>query len=241
VNGVEAVTNPAPIAGGQDREPDEELRSRAKEQLADGSRASAPALINATSKVDGVKSVSIFINDTNNDNTGSGGLPDHSFELVVEDGNKQEIGQTILETKAAGDTTYSGANGTSVTITADLPNGQTHDVEFSRPTQVKIYVEADVETTDEFEGKEPVKNNIVNYIGGVLTTGGDEPGDLRVDDDVIYGEVEYAIREIQGVHDIPTLYVDTASPPSGTSNIVIGSNEVATSDATDGSLTINLV
>lgn len=233
VEGVEDVTNPSPIDGGKDREPDEELRERAKNQLADGSRASAPALVNSVSKIDGVKSVSIFINDTSDDNTGSGGLPDHSFELVIEDGNKQELGQEIMDTKAAGDTSYGGSNGTAITVTTDIGNGQTHDITFSRPTQVDIYVDMDISTTEEYEGDDAVRNSIVNYIGGLLASGGDDPGELRVGDDVIYTQVMAQIQNVDGVKDVPTLYVDTVSGGTGQSNIAVASSEVATTSATD--------
>lgn len=241
VEGVEDVTNPSPIDGGKDREPDDELRERAKNQLADGSRASAPALVNMASKIDGVRSVSIFINDTSSDNTGSGGLPDHAFELVIEGGDQAVIGQELLETKAAGDTSYGGANGTAITVTADLGNGQTHDVNFSRPGEVKIYVDMDISTNDEYAGDNEVRDSIVQYIGGFLSTGGEDPGELRVGDNVIYTQVLAEIQNVEGVVDVPTLYVDTVSGGTNSSNIAISSSDVATSDATDSSITMTQV
>lgn len=241
VDGVESVTNNSPIDGGKDRESDEELRERAKEQLADGSRASAPALVNMASKIDGVRSVSIFINDTSSDNTGTGGLPDHAFELVIEGGDQAIIGQELLETKAAGDTSYGGANGTAVTVTADLGNGQTHDVSFSRPTETKIYVDMDISTNDEYEGDNAVRDSIVQYIGGFLSSGGEDAGELRVGGDVIWTQVLAAIQNVEGVVDVPRLDVDTISGGTNSSNIAISSSEVATSDATDTSITMTQV
>lgn len=236
--GAEEVTNPAETSGGTERETDEELRERAKSELAEGTSATAAALITGAKALDGVKSVSIFINDSNQDNTGSGGLPDHSFELVVEGGNDNEIGQMIADTKAAGDTSYAGAYGNPVSVTASLPNGQDYEIEFSRPIEVQIFVDVDMMVTDEYAGDEAVRDSIVEYLGGLFTTGNESDGDLSVGDDVIYGEIEYAIRDVAGVYDINSLTIGTSASPSGTANIAIQDNEVATADATDGSITI---
>lgn len=236
--GVEDVTNSAATSGGTRRETDDELRKRAKEELAEGSRASAPALVNSVQRLYGVTSVSIFINDTKSDNTGSGGLPDHSFELVVAGGNKQDIGQTILDTKAAGDTSYGGANGSSVTVTSDLPNGQTHDITFSRPSTVKIYADVDLTKTDEYAGDDAVRDAIVEYIGGIRTSGNDVTG-LGVGADVIYTEVMAQIQMVEGVYDVTNLELGTSADPTGTSNIRIADHEVATADGTDSSIAVS--
>jgi uncharacterized phage protein gp47/JayE len=228
--GVEHVTNKAETNGGSDEEDDDELRARAKEELAEGSRASAPALINSMKALDGVTSVSIFFieNDTDDDYDG--------FELVVEGGTTENIADAILTTMAAGDTSWGGINGTKDSASAELPNGQAQTIEFSRPASIKIYIDADLNTTDEFEGKDAVRDSIVEYIGGLLTSGNDSIG-LGSGDDVIFGEVEYAIRRVDGVYDISNLTVDTDSTSGNTSNIAVASNEVASADATDGTLT----
>lgn len=234
--GVREVTNKSETSGGRDEETDDSLRDRAKQSLGTGSRASATALINTVRAVDDVKGVSIFINDSSTDNTGSGGLPDHSFELVVQDGEPQEVGDMIVRTKAAGDNAYSGVNGTSQTVTTELPNGQTHEVEYSTPTEVKIYVDMDLKITNEYPGDDYVRDSIVQYIGGVLASGNDEGGELQVSDDVLYGLVEYAVRDVDGVYDINSLYIGNSSSPTSTSDISIAANEIATSDASDGSM-----
>lgn len=236
--GVRAVTNPSSTSGGRDEEGDESLRSRAKESLGTGSRASAPALINSARALDGVKGVSIFINDSSNDETANGGLPDHSFELVVQDGNSQDIADMILETKAAGDNAYAGVNGTPHTVSANLPNGQTHEVSYSTPTQIKIYVDIDLKVTDEYAGDDKIKNSIIRYIGGLLASANDEAGELGVGQDVLYGRVEYAVRDVQGVYDINSLSIGTSVDPTGESDIPIDNSEIATGDGTDSSISI---
>lgn len=238
-SGVEAVTNPAATENGRNEETDPALRARAKKQLSAGSRASANALLSAVGRLDGVKSTSIFLNKTNDPD--ADGQAAHSFELVVEGGNDTEIAQTIFETKAAGDTSESGIHGTAVgPFTVELVNGQTEQLGYSVPVLVQVYIDADIQTTSEYEGDNAVLNSIVQYIGGLLSTGGTADGQLGVGDDVIIGEIEYAIRSVAGVHDVTSLTaaLDIAPTSTDTSNIAVGDGSVATSDATDATITL---
>ncbi|ELY49906.1 baseplate J/gp47 family protein [Natronorubrum bangense] len=236
--GIDAVTNSQTTDGGREEELDEDLRNRAKKDLAEGSAATAPALLTAIGSVPNVRSVSIFINDSGVDLTAAGGLPDHSFELVVEGGDEQEIGQMIIDKKGAADTAYGGANGTLVQVEGELPNGQTHEVMFSRPNVVQVYVDIELEVDDEYEGDEAVRDSVVSYIGGLASSGNPVEGGLGVGDDVLIGRVQTAIYNVRGVHDVTSLTVGTTDPPTGTSNVEIAFNERATSDALDGSISI---
>lgn len=238
-SGIDAVTNPEATDGGRDEETDPELRERAKKQLSAGSRASPDALISAVQLIEGVKSVSIFINDT--DTTDADGLPPHSFEMVIEGGDGETIAEVIGETMAAGTTCYSGAFGTTEgPYDVPLVNGQSIQIPISRPDTTQVYVSATLVTDDEYEGDEAVQNSIINYIGGVLTTGSTVSGELGVSEDVIIGEIEYAIRSVQGVYDVTdlTIALDVAPTSSDTTNLTIADNQVATADANDGSITI---
>lgn len=234
--GVQSVTNSAATIGGSEEESDDELRERAKEELAEGSRASAPALVNAVKSLDGVTSVTIFINNGNLSQIP--GTTNDGFELVVAGGNDGEIAQAIRDTMAAGDTSHSGYSGSGASANADIGNGQTINVGFTRPTQVDIYVDMSLEVTDEFASEDAVRDSIVGYVGGLYASGQEVTG-LGVGEDVLYGEVEYFIRDVEGVYDVTSLDIDTSSSPSGTSDITISSSEVATADATDSSITVN--
>lgn len=232
--GIDSVEQPSDTDGGSDVETDEHLRERAKDELSSGARASAPALYSRVKDLDGVNAVSIFVQTSTNTTS----LPGEGFEIVANGGNDNDIAQTIFDTMAAGDTSYGGNYGTSHSADAGVGNGQTYTISFSRPNTVTIYVDADLEVTDEFPGIDTVQDSIVKYTGGLLTTGQDTDG-LEIGDDVIYGEVEYAVRDVTGVHDITNLEVDTDSTPTATSNISITDSEVATADATDSSLDIS--
>lgn len=234
--GIEAVTNPSQTYGGENEEIDDDLRERAKSELSDGMRGTALGVRNQLLKADGVKSVSLFINDT--EDTDADGRPSQHTEFVVEGGSDDDVGQTLFESKAAGDGTVGGIMGTLVEVDADIGNGQTHPVAFSRSTEVLIYVDMDLETTQEFEGGEKVRDAIVRYLGGLITSGDEDDGELRSGDDVIYTKVLSAIMSINGVADVPSLTVGRSASPTGSSNLSISQTEVATGDATDGSITI---
>lgn len=238
-SGIESVTNPNATDGGTKKETDEELRARAKDELSDGMRGTSRAIRNELLKTKDVKSVSLFINDS--DSTDGDGIPAQHTECVVEDGTDQKVGQTIFDTKGAGDGTHGGAHGNPVTIQADIGNGQTHPVEFSRPNTVSVYVDIELETNANYEGDSKVRDAIVRYLGGEISSGDSEDGELRTGDDVIYTKVMVAALSVAGIEDIPTLYIGKSSSPTGETNITITDTEVATSDANDGSITITQV
>lgn len=236
--GIEEVTNPADTDGGAAEETDDELRARINKEVGSGSRASAAALIRGVRRVDGVKSVSIFINDKNV--VDADNRPPHSFELVVEGGNPQDVANQISDIKAAGDTSLGGYSGTLVSQTVELPNGQLIPIDYSNPTVRQVYVDVNVTTTDEYAGDVDLMDSIVTYVGGFYNSGNTVGGELGVGDDVLIGEVEYAIRAVPGVYDVNSLTIALDAIPAGTdtNNLVIADSEKPSADATDGSITI---
>ncbi|AGM11006.1 baseplate J-like protein [Halorubrum tailed phage 5] len=230
--GIKTVKNNENTVGGENRESDENLRERAKEELAEGSSATAPALVSAVRGVEGVSSVSILVNDTKDENGRGHNLPANSGELVVTGGEDSEIAQAILETKGMDSTLVAGVNGVAVGgVEAKLPNGQTHPIDFSRANAVTIYIEADVQVDSTYEDDTDVLNNIVKYVGGKTTDGFDKDGELGVTDDVLHGEIEYRIREVPGVYDVTSLKIGRTDPPQSTENISISSMEEAHTDS----------
>lgn len=236
--GIEDVTNPAGTAGGAEVEDDEELRARTSKEVGSGSRASVPALVRGIRRVDGVKSVSIFVNDTNTADVD--GRDPHSFELVVEGGNPAEVADQILEIKAAGDTSVGGFSGTAVVQEVTLPNGQPLSISYSNPAVQNIWVDVGVKTTDEYAGADVIRDEVVSYIGGLLTSGNEVGGDLGVGDDVVIGEVEFAVRSAPGIYDVEWCNIAVGATPTASDNVnlEILSGQKASSDATDGTITI---
>ena len=237
--GIEEATNPAQTFGGENEEEDSDLRERAKSELSDGMRGTAIGVRNQLLKTEDVKSVSLFINDS--DDTDADGRPSQHTEYVVEGGVDQAVGQTIFDSKAAGDGTIGGVLGSRVAVDAEIGNGQTHPVEFSRSTEIQIYVDMDLSTTDQYEGDSEVRDAIIRYIGGLITSADEEDGTLRSGDDVVYTKVLSAVMSVDGVADATSLTIGKSASPTGTSNLAVAQTEIATGDATDGSITITEV
>jgi hypothetical protein len=235
ITGVDSVTNTNPTSGGRDNEKDSDYRDRIKRKVGAIDVASGQEIYNQLSLLDYVKDVRYIDNSTNDINNN---LDPHEVELVVdaESGHNDEIAQVIWDNLAMGANLISGAHGTATTGTATLDNGQSFTVDYTNPNAVDIYVDADVTVTSNVS-KNQIKTAIVEYIGGVKPNGEQIYGDLTVEDNVLYGEVSFAIRDIEGVYDVTNLYIDTSSPPSGTSNITISSTDRASIDETN--ITLN--
>lgn len=260
--GVQTVTNLYPTGEmsytdtsgstfrvGEDEETDLELRQRALNTTGSSGSATHDAIVgNLINEVDGVTSVTIFENKTDTDNTGSGGLPAHSFETVVFGGSDQRVAEAIFDKKAVTARSYGGVNGTGVTQTvlSDM-NDQEREISFSRPNQLNIDMTLDLVVNDSYIGDDDLRNRIVRYIGGVLANGGETIG-LGVNDDVVIDR----IRDIVvGADDTGVIAFDnsvdsdpiTTTPSTtvvdGIESIQVDPVEVAYTDATDGSITLN--
>lgn len=262
ISGVNTVTNPFAIGdidyfdtdgrrfiAGDNRETDEELRERTKQSVSQGGDATADAIISSLiNNVEGTTSVSLFENKSDTDNTGSGGLPPYSFEAVVFGGDPQIIAEEIYDTKAVTARDYGGANGTaeSRTVVSDV-NGQEFTINFSRPAEVNVDITLDIIVTDSYIGDEEIRNRLVEYIGGTKSRGDEAIGlgvgeDVIVDQirDIVVGPDDTGVRAFdQSVDGSPVDTTPSTTTSDGIEIIDVGANEVAQTDATDGSITIN--
>lgn len=261
-NGVDNVTNVFPTGNtdfldlsgvpfiiGKDEEEDDELRERARESVSGGGDATHDAIVDTLlNDVEGVTSVTVFENKTANDNTGGGGLPPHAFEAVVFGGSDLDVAQAIFEKKALTANDYGGANGTLVTqnVTSEV-NGQTFSIEFSRPAELQVDFDMDLVVDDTYIGDDDLRDLIVEYVGGVLSDGTEAVGlgvgdDVRIDriEDIVVGDDTGVIGFDTGasVEDVTTTPAKTTDG-NGLEVVDVGANEVAQTDATDGSITID--
>jgi hypothetical protein len=260
-NGVSSTTNPYPTANtsyedrngdpfviGRDEENDSQLRNRAQDAVTGGGDATHDALVSElVNNTPNVTSVTVFENKTDIDNTGSGGLPPHSFEAVVFGGTDEDVATSIFDKKAITARDYGGANGTKVTYTVTAEsNNQTRDIEFSRPTKVDIDINADILVDESYIGDDPLRDRLTEYIGGTLSNGSDTVGlgvdeDVRIDrlKDIIVGEDTGVVGFDQSVDGNVLETTPSKTTVDGLEVISIGANEVAQTDATDASITLN--
>jgi hypothetical protein len=254
VTGVNDVTNTQAVGeedlydtdgqrqvSGTPEETDEELRERAERVSGDGGAATIDALLGSVLDVDGVTSARIFENDTDTDNTGTGGLPPVSFEMVVNGGDDGRIAEAIFEEKAATARDYGGANGTNTSAFVDAVNDQSFEIFFSRPTVVNVDTSLDIVVTDEYAGDRAVRKAVTDYVGGTGVDGEAVDG-LTAGEDVIINELESRIQQLDGIVGVDssdsTYTPSTVSDSNGLEVVSIGDNEVAETDGTDGSISI---
>lgn len=231
LSGVDSVTNPHGATGGRNDEDDEDFRDRIKNELAEGTAATFESILSALDTIEGTRTVTIIVND--DDSEDADGRPAHSFEPIVDVNEEyyQEVAEAIAGTISIGDGCVAGYNGSTVTQTVEYSNGQTEDIEFSVPQTVGLRTNLELTKTNEYGGDIAVKDSIVRYTGGTLSTGENVDGEIGAGDDIIYNQVMEAVMDVDGVHDVTTLEIYTGSVSPTTSNISIADGETATSDA----------
>lgn len=209
--GWDSVTNPLAATSGEDRETDEELRLRFRNAKFDRATNSLDSIYSALVNVTGVTEVIIYENDTSA--TDANGIPGHSFLPIVVGGLSTDIANAIWDNKPIGILSYGN---TSVSIN-DI-QGFPHVISFSRPNPVVIYISMDITTDNNFpaNGEDAIRTALVDYFNTQFGTG----------DDVVYSRLYTPINSVPG-HQVESLYVGTSPNPTGTSNIVIPFDSVA--------------
>lgn len=213
VLGWDSVNNPVEAAAGSFIETDEELRERFRNSKFDQSTNVIESLYSAILGIQGVQDLRIYENDTSI--TDGNGVLGHSFLTIVEGGLGTAIAQAIWENKPIGILSQG-----STTVTVLDTQGLPHDVSFSRPTPVTIYIEIDLTTNSQFppNGEDSIRDALIKYVS-----------DLKIGDDVIYSRLYTPINSIPG-HQVNSLNISTSPSPIGTSNIPIDFDELAVTD-----------
>lgn len=169
VSGVTQVNNPLDWVDGRDLETDEELKARYKKSVAQAGSATLDSIRAALLQLPNVTDV--FIRENITYVTDANGLPPKSYECIVINGDPQNIADEIWETKPAGIETHGSIN---TSVTDDYNNPQT--VNWSRPTEIYIWVEATYSIYDEetfpSNGDALIKEAILEY-GQSLSLGND--------------------------------------------------------------------
>lgn len=266
--GVDSVKNPNPtgdpnytdtngkqLVVGSEEETDEQLRERAQETVTRGGDATVDAILssilhNDTGTLSDVKSVTLFNNRTTTDNTGTivngrNGLPDKSAELIVHGGATSDIVNALANTACITDQFVGGVNGTSASADYTYINDQTETWTISRPTVVDVDMTMNLIVDDTYVGDDALKDSLVEYIGGTATDGSSVTGigagvNVRLDKvrDLVTGDE----LGVLGFDDTATNELTTtpsATTVDGLTVVDIGATEVAKTDGTDASITIN--
>jgi len=221
VSGLTSCTNFVAETTGRDIETDSELRIRRAASLTIIGAATVPAIqARILQEVDGVTACLVTENDTMV--ADDDGIPAKSFECVVEGGDLDDIAKKIWELKPAGIATYGTVFPARVITDID---GNSHTINFSRPTPVVITVDLhyglNTEETFPAGGEDAIKAAI-KAMGDLQEIGGD----------VIIQKYYTPIYSIDGVGDVTTLTFAPVPDDAGTGavsvNIVIAANQIAT-------------
>lgn len=213
VSGWLTVSNTLDASEGLAVESDAKLRQKYKLAFHLGLGASADAIRAALIRLDAVTEALVIEN--RGFETDSDGRPPKSYECVVRGGDDQEIVDTIWLAGPAGIETFGSESGTSVDGHGD---GQT--VNFSRPTEVSIYVRVDIETEEGFpdDGADLVRDEI-----------------LAFGDSFFIGQSVYPFKIAQHIETdfikSATIYVGLSSSPSMSDPILLARNELALFDS----------
>lgn len=211
VLGWDSVTNPVAAVPGRLEETDEELRIRFRNSKFERASNIIEALYSALLAINGVTEVIIYENDT--DVVDANGVQPHSFLPLVVGGTANNIGLAIWQNKPTG---ILSQGNTTVTILDS--KGFPHDVSFERPNPVVIYIEMTLTVDGQYpaNGDAAIKTAIVDYFNSAVGIG----------DDVVYSRLFTPINSVAG-HQVDSLFIGTTASPTGTVNIPIAFNQIA--------------
>jgi hypothetical protein len=146
--------------------------------------------------------------------TDANGLPPHSFELVIWDQGLEDddtIAQTIWDSGFTGIRSYGALSGTAVD-----ENGDDQTVNFSRATEMAVYLEFDLEVDADF-------NDVVFKSNVVLAA--DEA--FGVGDEVRVAKLSSIALAQDHVIDVVAVRLGFTASPVGVVNLPIGIREIA--------------
>lgn len=218
ITGWDTVTNSADATVGTNEETDVELRARRERSVARDAQAIIDAIYAEVRAVEGVTQAAVLENDTD---TGpdANGLPAHSTHTIASGGIDADIAEAIFIKKSLGVTTFG-----TTTVQVDDDQGIPHDISFSRPVEIPIYVIVNLTTFADYPttGDDDIKQAIIDYANGDLTVG----RGFFLDDDVIHSELYTPINTIDGLT-VDSLFIGIAPAPAGTADIPIAITEAS--------------
>lgn len=258
LSGIESVTNPvatgdssientkfSPFLLGKEREEDEELRNRAYNNTSIGGAATVNALKTELRRVEGVRALTL---NRNREQTEQDGLPPHSFEAIVYGGTDEDVARAIFNTTSIDSHDVGGIHGvsTSYTINSDV-TGDDEVINWSRPNRLDLQITLDLIVDDTYVGETEIRSLLTNYIGGTDVDGSFVNG-VDVGEDIYEAILERKIvnPEKTGVWEVNNLTIDKnndgtddiETTTSGAEILVVADNEVAVTNARDGSISI---
>jgi uncharacterized phage protein gp47/JayE len=223
IAGWESVVNSLDAEVGDELETDAALKIRQRQTVQKAGASTADAIRADLLELPEVEAVLVYVNNSIETDPASG-RPPKSFEVIIQGGDDTEIAETIFSDAPAGIETF----GLTTVVVTDS-QGFDHNIKFSRPDIIEIYLILDIVTNVDFpsNGTDLVKAKMIEY-GESLSLG---------DDVIVYPTLISFLGEITGITDV-TIKIGTAPAPTLDNNIVIDTYELADFDTSR--ITVNI-
>lgn len=214
-----STTNAEDVSSGRDAGSNQEARQLRVIELFSRGSSTVGAIRAAVQKVDDVLVTTVLENPTN---MHSGGLPPHSFAVIVDDGDTpvaddDEIAQAIYDKRPAGIASQGTDGGTAT----DATDESLHNEKHTRVTRLPVFIDLVLETSASFpfDGLQQVREAIVAL--------GDE---YQAGETVVRQRLITACFTVAGVTDVLSFKLGFLEDPEGEANLEVGTYERATFD-----------
>lgn len=225
--GWASVSNPSDASIGNKEESDTDLRIRRDVAASQTGTANASAMYTVLNDFDSVDYAQVYENKSNI--TDSRGIPARTLWPVVSGGSDEEIAALIYSKLPAGTDTFG-----AVTVSyADPITGQVYDINFSRPTEVPIFVSYELNKNAGYpsNGDDLIIERTVQffegefYLNSVLIPG------FVLGEDVVASRLYTPANTVLG-HSIAAVRIGKTANPSTSTTVDIAPDEIAGVDST---------
>jgi uncharacterized phage protein gp47/JayE len=213
ISGWNTAINGSDASVGAAAESDAALRLRRQASVALPSQGIIDGLFAALLQITNVTHAKVYENPT--DVVDDNGLPRHSIQVIVEGGDEAEIANAIWLKKSVGVTQVG-----SVVHDVTDDQGITHRMQFDRPIDAPVWVKVVMTEVPSTPTQDIIKDAIVAW--------GEANGDIGKT--VIWSQLFIPINTVPGL-DVVNLFIGLAEDPSGSVNLPIPFNSLATWDS----------
>lgn len=222
LDGIERVENLTEGSAGRLEETDLELYRRYHYGVWENGAGTIDSLYANLSRVNGVKALRVYENDTSNTQNG---VPANSIYVVVKGGLDEDIGRALLKYKPLGIRTHG-----STTVSVKDSQNQSHSIKFSRPRKVYIWMKIVIQTFTD-QGEMAKSGYLAQAMKNVLDYG----KNLGIGSDVILQRIMAQCVSVEGVNNVSVMLGRTAritdnEPTYQSADIVLAQDEEAVFD-----------
>lgn len=221
ITGWNSVVNPDDAELGLEVDKDPDLRQRREREIATIGSATVRAITANLWQtfVKDLQSLTVFENET--DVPDANGLPPHSVEALIYDGEvpsiaNNDIATVIMGSKAGGIRAFGTSSGNATVIINGVTT--TKVVGFSRPAQLLVYLIVDLKKiVPGYVGDTVVNEYIATQANAMFSPG----------EEVIALAIRAMPLDLAGIKDVTSLRLGLSASPAGTINLPVTVRQIA--------------